>query len=336
MKKLLYPSSHWATNIGNPFFNLGAIHLLESSAPVKVIQTDLFAAKCFDLNQRQIETAFNYTPFLGGDIDALVLAGPMFDRNFGELFEPALKAAANKNIKVLLMSTGGIDYSQTEVDHCKKVLEKYPPHILTTRDRETYVNFKDFARYSYDGICTAWFVSDYFEGYSTPELQPYITSCFDITTEPELDLKAITVGEDNIARTPVVHGLHKKVMRLFQSDLPDSQDGYRIVRPVHCCVKRTNRQLFFKRNAFVSQTPYGFLNLYRNTSLTITDRLHAAVATMAFGNPARLYIRSKRPKLLNRVEAEGVLDRVFKADQAILAKEKENYKNWLTQALQDL
>lgn len=334
--KILYPSSHWATNIGNPFFNLGAMDLLASShSNIEIIQTDLFGAKCFDLKGRYLKNAFNYTEWFDSDIDAIVFSGPMFDKNFSDLFEPMFRVAQKRGVKIILLTTGGIEYTDDEVTHCRSVLRKYPPFILTTRDRDTYENYGDLAEHSYDGICTAWFVNDFYSGYSSGSLSPYVTSCFDITSEPSLNLRNIEIGSDNVVNSEVKHGTFQKVKRLFQTGLPSEVDGFRVIRPIHCCVKRVNRQLFFKPNSFVSQTPFGFLNLYRNTSLTVTDRLHAAVATMAFGNPARLYISSKRPKLLERVGASEVLKTVYRADNELIDLEKGKYKSWLGQVLSE-
>jgi Polysaccharide pyruvyl transferase len=334
--RLLYPSSHWATNIGNPFFNLGAQYLLGAARKdVEVLPADLFAAKCFNLKSKYLDNAFNYTEVLG-HVDAIVLAGPMFDLHFSSLFEPILRAAKESDTKVILLTTGGILYDQQEVAHCRAVLKKFPPFILTTRDSETYRSYHDLAENSYDGICTAWFLPEAFPGYDTPNLNKYITSCFDATSEPSFSLTSFDQYCRQVVFGEVRHSAFQKIRRLFQTGLREEVDGYTVVRPVHCCVKRVNRQLFFKPNSFVSQTPYGFLNLYRNTSLTLTDRLHAAVATMAYGKPARLYIRSGRTHLLNRVGVESVMDEITRVNLADILSEKRKYITWIKDPLSQL
>ena len=333
IKRVLYPSSHWASNIGNPFFNLGAKYLIEQCLPgVEVIQTDLHAGKCFALKEKHLSNSFNYTQYFS-DIDAIVLAGPLFDKNFEILFGDILRQAKESNIKVIFLTAGGIEYSAEEVAFCRAILKKYPPFILTTRDEDTYNNYNDLAHHSYNGICTAWFTPDFYPGYDTSNLTQYMTSCFDHTSEPKINLDGFSVKTKQVVTQEVKHSTFNKVKRLFQKNLPEFIGDYLVIRPVHCCIKRLYFQLFFKKNAFVSQTPYGFLNLYRNTSLTVTDRLHAAVATMAYGNPAILYIKSNRPKLLERLGVESVMNEITRVDMERLNTEKDIFKTWLSKAL---
>ena len=67
---------------------------------------------------------FKYGQYVEG-CNAVVLAGPMFDREFQSNFEVLLKRANSSGVKIILMSTGGIDYSDQEVEHCRKILKKY-------------------------------------------------------------------------------------------------------------------------------------------------------------------------------------------------------------------
>ncbi|MBW8308236.1 MAG: polysaccharide pyruvyl transferase family protein, partial [Candidatus Paracaedibacteraceae bacterium] len=258
----------------------------------------------------------------------------MFDIRFGELFGPLLETAQNLGIKTLLLSTGGINYSPSEISHCREVLKKYPPYILTTRDAETYNNYNDLCERSYNAICSAWFVPEAYPGYHIPDERPYITSCFDHTREPQFSLAFHTTQESpEFSTTRVTHSKLTKITRLLQRNLNDDINGIQIIRPCHQVLNRQNWRLFFKPNSYCSQLPHGYLNLYRNTKLTITDRLHASVATLAYGNPARLFIKSNRTLLLDRVNAQHVGKKIFKMDIDALSNEKEEYQNWLTKAL---
>lgn len=327
-KSALFPSSHWGSNIGNAFFNLGTEYLLRNSANLSITPSDLPPTKAFGLTKHQQSNDCGYGYRLGRQ-EYLVLDGPMFDLSFWKLFGPYLKAAKELNIKVLLISTGGIEYSKEEIEHCRNVLKEYPPYLITTRDYETYLNYKDFTPNAYNGICSAWFVPEAYPGYTIVKEAPYIACCFDHTKEPDISFESEDVF--SLRTSEVHHSKITKISRLLQKNLPHNIGGFDVLRPCHQVLNRQNWRLFFKPNAFNSQTPYGYLNIYRNAKLSVTDRLHASVATLAYGNPARLFLKSKRSFLLDRIGATAVTREVFSIDQHQLRSEKLKYNNWLSE-----
>lgn len=336
MSNAIFPSSHWGSNIGNVFFYLGTEHILRTAGGVNVVQADLPPAKAFGLSPEQVENDIGYG-YRIGKFDYLVLDGPMFDTSFERLFGPYLKRAKELDVRVILMSTGGIAYTPDEIAHCREVLKKYPPYILTTRDRQTFQNYGDLCDRSYDAICSAWFVPDAYPGYSIPDERPYVTVCFDHAREPEITLPSLEKMRakefSDVSIEDVTHSKLTKVSRLSQRGFCGEIGPFEVIRPCHQVLNRQNWRLFFKKNAFCSQTPFGYLNLYRNTELTVTDRLHASVATLAYGNPARLFIKSKRTHLLDRVNAGAVGREVFTMDLTYLETEKKAYLDWMTVAL---
>jgi hypothetical protein len=335
--KVIFPCSHWGSNIGNAFFHFGNRYLLEEVSSLKIEYADLRSEKAFMQTSKQMKFDSMYHQNVEG-AEYLLLDGPMFDENFDHLFGGMLKRASDAGVKIILMSAGGINYNKEEEYHCKKVLEKYKPYIFTSRDRDTYETYKDFAEKSYDGLCGAWFCPDFYEGFSTPSFNNYMSVCFDHAIEPEISLGQFDINKpetwSEVGVSKVNHRKIDKLLRLMKrGGYMESIDGMDVIRPTHQVLHRANWRLFFKENTFASQTPWGYLNIYKNTNLTVTDRLHAAVATLAFGNPARLIIKSNRAKLLNRVNAEGVGDKVIKLDMDYLSGEKAAYKEWLRAAI---
>ena len=73
----------------------------------------------------------------------------------------------------------------------------------------------------------------------------------------------------------------------------------------------------------MSEVPDGYLNLYKNTALNFTDRVHSAVASLAFGKPTRLFSKSKRANLFARVGAESVTEKITYINESKLVEEKE-------------
>jgi hypothetical protein len=64
------------------------------------------------------------------------------------------------------------------------------------------------------------------------------------------------------------------------------------------------------------------LNLYRNTTLAISDRLHGVIPTLAYGNPARLVSDSPRTHLFSRIGLTDVTNQVVTADLDLIEEEK--------------
>ena len=60
-----------------------------------------------------------------------------------------------------------------------------------------------------------------------------------------------------------------------------------------------------KNNIFISDYPLDYLAIYRNVNTTYSDRVHACIPTLSFGNKACLFSKSPRKVLFENV---GLLD----------------------------
>lgn len=277
--------------------------------------------------------AFNYSEHTG-DVDAVMFAGPMFDMNFRKLFAPAFKQAREAGQKIFLVSAGGINYNPAEAEHCRSVLEEFKPDLLWTRDSETYDMLGAYVKNAHSGVCGAWFTPDYYPGYDTPSLGNYFCSAFDFRPEPAMsvleralhgDAQLPGDGIDNAKKTA-------RIRRVLQRGLPSELGGNTIIRPTH---RPANHPItnFTNPNTFAAYTPYGYLNLYRNARFTITDRLHASVVTMAYGNPAYLYLRSKRGYLLKSAGIEYDHGKRLTVDPTYLAERKASVVRFISETI---
>lgn len=330
---ILFPASDWASNIGNPFFTLGVKHAVETALPgANVIQTGSNPIMSKGLKPGHEAMAFNYPRFMG-DVDAIMFAGPMLDKNFERIFGPALKAAKQHGIKIFLVSAGGIEYDDEEVEHCRDALKRYKPDLLFTRDRETFELYGDIPEMSHSGVCGAWFIPDYHQGYDTPDLHPYITSVFDTRAEAPPSALEDAINGAPYVDVPTYPGKYRGwISRVLDRGGADAVAGHTIVRPCHRPTN-PNFAIFNKPNTFATYTPYGYMNLYRNTAVTVTDRLHAAVATLVFGKPAYLTLRSNRAKLLNAAGVDYEYGKRLTVDLEHLAELKNGVVSFLRQAL---
>ena len=71
-------------------------------------------------------------------------------------------------------------------------------------------------------------------------------------------------------------------------------------------------------------TPEGYLLAYANSKLTLSNRVHANVATLSYGNPAMYFSDSKRAKLLDRLNLCEIYNKPMKLSSDILDLEKNN------------
>lgn len=321
---VLLHDSNRVSNIGNAFFTAGVKYLLAEvcgestvlSAPSKVSGGWRLRGS---LN---VDNDIDYIQY--SQCDWFVLSGPMLDRNFARTYAKTFERVFSKGrAKLILLSVGGIEYSKQEVNECRAFLTDFRPHVLFTRDAQTFENYNDLASYSHDGVCNAFFAPDYYPGYDTPDLNPYIACAFDNSREPE-----IAPGElvaENIDSYEGPSARFKQINRLQMlrnQSVPDRLGQIGIVRPNHNVMRLPAQFLMRKKNTFIAQSYEGYLNIYRNAVFTLTDRVHACVAALAYGRRARLYTDSKRAYLLKRAGAENALRKLTYLDQDFIKQEK--------------
>jgi hypothetical protein len=332
--RILFPASHWASNIGNPFFTLGVDWAVRNAVPeAEIIPTAANPILAMKLSGRTKKMSFNYGAILG-DVDAVMFAGPMFDINFREFYEPTFRAAKEAGIRIFLVTAGGIRYDADEIEHCRKVLEQYPPDLLWTRDNQTFEAYGDLALAAHNGICGAWFTPKYYPGYATPRLGPYITSVFDFRPEPAPPVLAEAIrGAGDLPGGAITNtSFVNRVKRVLDRGGPAEIDGHMVIRP---CDRPANHRItvFTKPNTFAAFTPYGYFNLFRNTTVTVTDRLHAAVVTLAYGRPAHLFLRSKRGNLLAAAGINYAPGKRLTADATLLEMKRQAILKFLRKSL---
>ena len=330
----------WPTNIGNTFIHLGSLQCLKNALPEAkihvlgglgrrllhasatsryqkayqyyvhlVARASIFKdaqrsisekhyQKIFWQTERNIENFYDMS--LGLQADFIVVSGCILTNQLG-LFAKTLKEHKRKKRKIIFLSVGGDNYSQSEVETVRSFLEKLEPYVFISRDHEAYKNYYDTAVYSYNGIDAAFFVNDCFSP-PTLKLPEYIILCFDKQKEPK-----IITGGDLVIRT--THYVYPSV-------------AGRIVK-----------KIYKKENLLLSDNPEDYLTLYANAKEVHTDRIHACCASLAFGTPCKLYGKSKRSLLLDRLNLYTVSKELSKLDSKVLEKEKMKQVNFLKQVL---
>ena len=358
-KIITYAGGFWSTNIGNSFFDLGTIHLLKEACPsFRVVFCDEQPGNHWRESGENPKNSLSYLKYLNSEY--IVISGSLLTKNFPKLWGPTFENLFKKGVKLLLISVGCSAYNKEEIDICRKFLAKYPPHILISRDEYTYDHFKDLAKYSYNGIDCAFYVSNIFQSFKT-DLDNYIVLNFDGTVHLPLISKLVafagienepTFKRGNIDKRydfnfeflgkewNINYNLRsfnfKNLLKGSSAKSPEYINNFRIIRTKHSTDSMSRKEAFSKTNMFVSDIPYTYLNIYSNAKATFSNRVHACVATLAFGNHAMLFSKTSRAHLFERFdELSGIKKKPVSISKHVLESEKIKQLAFLKGALND-
>jgi len=340
---------HWSTNIGNAFFALGIKYLLKQAFPgARVV---MFGDQAAYLN---ISPGFNYRKEPKYSLryfdhlrpDYIVLAGSVLTEQFPQVWGKSLRALYKAGGKIALIGVGHYDYSPKELISCRNFLKEFPPHVFISRDNSTYENLHDVSSYSYDGIDGAYFIPDIFQPVKT-DLPPYIVFNFDKTPEPKIEISSRCKETLHFNFKGRKWQLHFSKHALAASQISGKGFGFllgllgfhgtsqnqvgdlMIVRTDHQVNPIIIRRLFRGPNAFAADIPYSYLNIYAQSELTLTDRIHAALVTMAYDRPAMLFTKSGRARIIERMGGDKVVKEPTCLDMSKMAREKKGMIDFL-------
>lgn len=341
----------WGQNIGNAFFNVGGGWVLRQMFPdgrICEIQ-DQPAYRTFNKKSRgNPKNDVNLLEYL--DSDYIVLQGPLMTESIETIWGPAFKRFKERGVKVILLGSAGFKFTKSEEDATKRFFEKYPPALISTRDSYSYQRIKDFSEFTYDGLDSAFFIKDAYEPLKWV-LPEYYAFCFDRWPEPDVEFGEVGAQLSfefhqkkwGLKIPKLQYRFSKKgkawayLGHLFdRRKLPLELNKHMIIRPEH----RVNPDMVFKiyqhGNALCSDEPYTYFNIYANSALTLSDRVHACVATIAYGNPAMLFTPSPRAKLFERIGANRIKEEPFEIDMSYLEEEKKKQLDFLKNAVIEL
>ena len=350
--KVAYCTGFWCTNLGNGFFSLGVEHVLKKLLGEKNVTvvsdyqtyTTSYGKRLYpDKNQLEYLSAL--------DVDYLVLAGPVISRYFVSLWGEILRKLKNRGVGYILLSAGIMKLNDQEKREVEDFFRECPPWILCSRDEATFQAFGSFAQNAYSGVCFAFFTPDFYSPSGLSEMSPYVVYNFDKSDEPLIWLAG---GEEEkyqkqfdyqgktyrlrypgwmnrlTAQTDRFTDAIVYMRSVFPAKKhPDTLGEYTVVRTDHRFHPHFRRKIYSQSNSFVADLPYGYLNLYANAEFTLSDRVHACAATLAFGHSAMLFAKTSRNGLLDRVGAKGITEHPVTLDLDYLEAEKRKMCDWL-------
>jgi hypothetical protein len=329
----------WGQNIGNAFFNVGGEWILQQVfGPERVgkIQDQPGYRTFHDQSKGNPGHALDLLGAVQAEV--LVLQGPMLTETFRALWQGTFRTLAERGTKIVLLGAALFRFTPAEIEAARQFVRDSKIAAIVTRDSDTYHALKDDVPFAHDGVDSAFFVPDAVSPVAL-DLGPYYCFTFDRFPEPSISLDGPSGAADQeftwdgytwglkaprtVARLAGRGKAQAYVGHLVdRRKLPLALNGRRIVRPEHRTNPHITWKVYQRSAAVASDEPFTYFALYSQADLTLSDRVHACVATLAYGKPAMLFTPSPRARLFDRVRASDIRSRPVSVDPAWLAGEK--------------
>jgi hypothetical protein len=268
----------WTPNIGNAFFELGLKPIFQSIFPNAEFYIIGEASKWF-FRQRSTKFSFNREKYcenaleIGGiaNLDLLAFAGMSMCEEFVNCEGQSILKASRRGTSILGVGTGAALYTNQEADIFSNFISRLKKVALITRDDDSYDLFSNKIKIIEKGIDCAFFMPDY---YTPPKLDlpPYDIVNFD----GKCKIPPIKHSVDHIIYTH--HDLWGPLKKIYME----------------------------KPNTLISDIPEDYLALYSQVHETHSNRVHACIATLAYGNKAKLYNNTPRKALFKKLNIDPV------------------------------
>lgn len=341
--RITYLSDGWSLNTGNAFLDWGSIQSLRLAHPDATIHfTSVTPKWFFQVSKRNSANAFDLAQFI--KTDYVVVSGMVLAAEFINFYSPTISKMLEKGAKLIINGGGGLRYTDKEIESVKRFLRSNTPYAFISRDEQSFTSFKDLARFSYNGIDCGFFISDYFVPPKL-DLPDYIILNFDehnlmrlIKSEVRAHGSKKNLWQQLANEKRLIISTHHifwpKITIRIQDILENSKSKVRFARRLLPNVVNLNLPAeYFEQNTLISAFPEDYLSLYANTKITYSDRVHACVATMSFGNPAMLFSKTRRIHLFERIGAHTIGTEVTHPDVEIIRQEKLRQVKFLSEVL---
>ena len=285
----------WIHNIGNAFIQLGSKYAVEQALPganvhviegnyltmptsaadkllLKLSRTTGIAA----LRQKQmarIHAARSRQRKLSdlASVDAVMLSGVWLSAKYLREHRRDFLELKERGIPLIFSGGGGTFYTEEEFAEVTEQLHEIKPHAIITRDDVVYEAYKNSFERVYAGIDVGFFIGDCLRPLPMPKRTVY---CFDRGPMPAV----CNVTDDSV----VTH---------------HSQGGLR-------------HDTFDQGQLFFGEMAEDYVHLYANAPTVYSDRVHACVAALSFGNSAHLIDETPRAHLFEVVGADSIREGV--------------------------
>ncbi|QIB79140.1 polysaccharide pyruvyl transferase family protein [Haloferax volcanii] len=324
----------WITNIGNGFIDKGARATVERAFPnAEIIETsghgnmaaarrtkgllpNLFSSRdearygrlYKDNNDSPIHGVTNIAELV--DVDLAIFPGCILYEHALEKYYKVFKKLNESNVPVILLGAGGGDYSKDTQRYVRQFIDEVEPIGLITRDSDAYECYKDDIPFTYDGIDNAFFIDEWYD-------PPSANTDYDVATFDKIEAKVQSPRQ-------LIHADH------FPVEQPYGDIWQKL--------KKMKKQwgLFQQDNYFLSDTLEDYLFLYANTRVTHSDRIHACIPTLVYGNRAQFWFETPRAALFDKVLSEDITESPVSLDSSVISRVKQEQVNALQKASKEM
>ena len=210
--------------------------------------------------------------------DYLVIPGCVLTIHFFKIYMKFLENKVKQGCKLIFIGTSGNYYTDDEISYVSECLSKLHPYAIMTRDRKAFDLYNKYTEHSYNGIDNAFFVNRLDIPRMQSDLDPYVVVNLELQN-----------NEDK--KNKLVNELTREKKNIVYTD--------------HCPYPYTKiAKLVKQKNTVISDYPMDYLVLYRNVERVYTDRVHATITTLSFGNEVVLYSDSPRKALLDNANVQ--------------------------------
>lgn len=332
----------WGQNIGNAFFNLGGMQLLTSAlGPGGVVNLIQDAPAYWTLHRK---SKGNYSKWWNIieriDTDLLVLQGPVLTASFPTIWGPTLERLADRGIQYGLLGVGHFKYDEAETEAARTLLSKLPPAFIFTRDQETHRSLLGSGIESCCGLDSAFFLND---AYDPPSLtgDHFVASAIDLSPAPKIHCEFDPGGSINTLKlgqggSSIGQGMLDRggmVGHILSSTLDRADQPTNVVTLTHRTNPHIAAYVYRKSRSVASDEPYTYAAIYKAASLVVTDRVHAAVASSAYGTPWVFLGHTPRSSLLEQAIGPWSHGEITNVDRDELEERKSRHLSAVRSAL---
>ncbi|MBU7008189.1 polysaccharide pyruvyl transferase family protein [Phosphitispora fastidiosa] len=333
--KILCHGSCWPTNIGNAFVQLGMMNYLKRALGEKAevyhygsLSTFLFWKNGYPQNDLNIS---NISKF-----DYIIIGGMTQCVDYYKSVQLILKNFVKIGTKIIISGGGGQDYNQKEIEEVRGLMKQIPIYAFISRDTYSFEEYGDLAEKSFDGIDSAFFVGDNFIPIPL-DISDFNVINFDSLEEPVI----FNTSNNEDQGAPRKMGLKKYTFDLLKTILKKNyelavpsrldMEGRKVIRTHHAAwPTEINENMYKGMNTLISDIPTDYLTLYSQVHTVYSDRVHACVAALAFGNRAMLFGKENpRIRMFERIGAGGILKGPVQVDMNSLEENKTHQVNFL-------
>ena len=258
-----------------------------ASDSVSLVQTYFYLTDLVgkDLSAEDFKTMDVFSVANIAKFDYFIIPGCVLTVPFFKIYGELLRNKVKQGCKLIFLAASGNHYTDYEVNYVSEFLKELKPYAIMTRDSVAYKHYAKFSENTYNGIDNVFFVNRLDIPKCETTVSPYIVLNFD---EPK----------------------HNGIKELLAKKFADKN----IIYTNHKPFPYANVSKLVKKGIMVSDYPLDYLLLYKNVTETHSDRVHACIPTLSFGNKAQLYSDSPRSALFENVGITDIKDHPVKVE----------------------